>query len=358
MPQGARPRPQLCAAHRGSSSRGKAAPLRERARPPGESHSPPPHSVCAGLGRSTDRTDGPRRPSKGKAPYLRERRSRPRDRRSERRPSRAARPGGPRGSQAANRRHSAAPPAAAISAAPSASARCHGDAPPLTSASGSPGLAGALRWSGIAPRGRGRRPQNPAGSPEPRDHLPLLRGFPAPKRCPARSAPRFLPLPRGCTGAALAAPRPWMGEKGRGDGVGRPRPPPAPRPPQAQLQRAFAFRSSGSTAAALPRSAPRVYSRLARAARAAAPPGRSEPFKITSTDRARIVVGSTWTASKGKRGVVPEPRRGGSRICPLGCRALPVPRVGGSAQPGEGAPSPPRSGAAPRSPPPGGVRPR
>lgn len=206
------------------------------------------------------------------------------------------------------------------------------------------GLAGALRWSGIAPRGRGRRPQNPAGSPEPRDHLPFLRGFPAPKRCPARSAPRFLPLPRGCTGAALAAPRPWMGEKGRGDGAGRPRPRPAPRPPQAQLQRAFAFRSSGSTAAALPRSAPRVYSRLARAARAAAPPGRSEPFKIKSTDRARIVVGSTWTASKGKRGVVPEPRRGGSRICPLGCRALPVPRVGGAPSPGRGHRAPPGAG--------------
>lgn len=151
-----------------------------------------------------------------------------------------------------------------------------------------------------------------------------------------------------CPGAARERPsRPrglgW-GRRGGEMEPGGPAPPPAPRPPQAQLQRAFAFRSSGSTAAALPRSAPRVYSRLARAARAAAPPGRSEPFKITSTDRARIVVGSTWTASKGKRGVVPEPRRGGSRICPLGCRALPVPRVGGAPSPGRGHRAPPGAG--------------
>lgn len=106
----------------GRALRGKAAPR--------------PHTALV----PQHRQDGARR---GKAPYLRARRSRPRDRRSERRPSRAARPGGPRGSQAANLRHSAAPPAAAISAAPSASARCHGDAPPRTSASGSSGLRGS-----------------------------------------------------------------------------------------------------------------------------------------------------------------------------------------------------------------------
>lgn len=72
---------------------------------------------------------------------LRERRSRPRDRRSERRPSRAARPGGPRGSQAANRRHSAAPPAQEFSRSPGS---------PVSTCSVQVSVSGAVghRWGG------------------------------------------------------------------------------------------------------------------------------------------------------------------------------------------------------------------
>lgn len=199
--------------------------------------------------------------------------------------------------------------------------------------------------SAAVPPGRSRGTQRAARSAD----GPAI----APPSCgdsrPSRSAPRFLSPPRGRAGAA---PRPRSGEKGRGDGAGRPRPPPAPRPPQAALQGAFAIRSSGSTAAGLPRSAPHVYSRLARAARAAAPPGRSEPFKIKSRDRARIVVGSTWTASKGKSGVVPEPSRGDLEFVPSALGRCPSPAWGKRPIPGRehrtprerGCPSEPSAG--------------